>query len=87
MGTVFGTTTVISYFGMAAVGGWIGMRAPCPLLSVGKAETDWFWLVQFMSHSFSFDQRRRVCWPRTAMDSAFFCPTSTTSRLPRVTAV
>ena len=39
------------------------------------------------SHSFSLDQRRRVCWPLTAMASALRCPTSTTSRLPRVTPV
>ena len=39
------------------------------------------------SHSLSFDQRRRPETLRTAMATAFFCPTSTTSRLPRVTPV
>ena len=39
---------------------------------------------QLWSHSLSFDQRR-VCWPRTAMASALRWPTSTTSRLLRVT--
>ena len=39
------------------------------------------------SHSPSFDQRRRPETLRTAMATAFFCPTSTTSRLPRVTPV
>ena len=31
------------------------------------------------SHSPSFDQRRNTREPRTAIASAFFCPTSTTS--------
>ncbi len=39
------------------------------------------------SHSSSFDQRRRPEALRTAMATAFFCPTSTTRRLPRVTPV
>ena len=39
------------------------------------------------SHSFSFDQRRRPDTLRTAMATAFFWPTRTTSRLPRVTPV
>jgi hypothetical protein len=39
------------------------------------------------SHSRSFDQRRRPETPRTAMATAFFWPTRTTSRLPRVTPV
>jgi hypothetical protein len=39
------------------------------------------------SHSCSFDQRRRPETLRTAMATAFFCPTNTTSRLPRVTPV
>src|SRR6266516_8095448 len=39
------------------------------------------------SHSRSFDQRRRPETLRTAMAMAFFCPTNTTSRLPRVTPV
>ena len=39
------------------------------------------------SHSSSFDQRRRPDALRTAMATAFFWPTSTTSRLPRVTPV
>ena len=39
------------------------------------------------SHSPSFDQRRRPETLRTAMATAFFWPTSTTSRLPRVTPV
>ena len=39
------------------------------------------------SHSLSFDHLRLVCFPFTAIASAFFWPTMTTSRLPRVTAV
>ena len=39
------------------------------------------------SHSRSFDQRRRAPWFLTAMASALRWPTSTTSRLPRVTPV
>ena len=40
--------------------------------------------VGWASHSSSFDQRRRPEALRTAMATAFFWPTSTTSRLPRV---
>jgi len=39
------------------------------------------------SHSASFDHLRRPEAFRTAMATAFFCPTNTTSRLPRVTPV
>jgi hypothetical protein len=39
------------------------------------------------NHSASFDQRRSVCLPLTAIASARFCPTSTTRRLPRVMPV
>jgi hypothetical protein len=39
------------------------------------------------SRSLSFDHRRRPETLRTAMATAFFCPTKTTSRLPRVTPV
>ena len=39
------------------------------------------------SHSSSFDQRRRPDTLRTAMATAFFWPTNTTRRLPRVTPV
>ena len=39
------------------------------------------------SHSFNFDQRRRPETFFTAMATAFFWPTKTTSRLPRVTPV
>ena len=39
------------------------------------------------SHSLNFDHRRRPEVLRTAMAIAFFCPTNTTSRLPRVTPV
>jgi hypothetical protein len=39
------------------------------------------------SHSMSLDQRRRPETFFTAMAMAFFCPTRTTSRLPRVTPV
>src|SRR5712691_5765208 len=39
------------------------------------------------SHSFSFDHRRRPETLRTAIATAFFWPTSTTSFLPRVTPV
>jgi hypothetical protein len=38
------------------------------------------------SHSASFDHDRRPETLRTAMATAFFCPTNTTSRLPRVNA-
>ena len=41
----------------------------------------------FGSHSLSFDHRFRPDTLRTAMATAFFCPTSTTSFLPRVTPV
>ena len=40
-----------------------------------------------LSHSSSFDQRRRPDTLRTAMATAFFWPTRTTRRLPRVTPV
>lgn len=40
-----------------------------------------------LSQSPSFDQRRRPAVFRTARPIAFACPTSTTSRLPRVTPV
>jgi hypothetical protein len=39
------------------------------------------------SHSASFDHRRRPETLRTAIAMPFFCPTSTTSRLPLVTPV
>jgi hypothetical protein len=39
------------------------------------------------SHSLSFDQRRRPETFRTAIATAFFWPTSTTSFLPRVMSV
>src|SRR5208282_2527770 len=39
------------------------------------------------SHSSSFDQRRRRETLRTAIAMAFFCPTRTTRRLPRVRPV
>src|SRR5262245_48296554 len=39
------------------------------------------------SRSCSFDQRRRPETLRTAIATAFLCPTSTTSFLPRVTPV
>src|SRR5215831_3417034 len=39
------------------------------------------------SHSPSFDHRRLPDMLRTAIATAFFCPTNTTSRLPRVTPV
>src|SRR6516165_4419200 len=42
---------------------------------------------QGRSHSTNFDHRRRPEALRTAMATAFFCPTSTTSRLPLVTPV
>jgi len=43
--------------------------------------------VQARNHSCSFDHRRRPAALRTTMATAFFCPTSTTSFLPRVTPV
>jgi hypothetical protein len=39
------------------------------------------------SHSANLDHRRRPEALRTAMATAFFCPTKTTSRLPLVTPV
>jgi hypothetical protein len=39
------------------------------------------------SHSPSFDHRRLPETLRTAMATAFFCPTSTTNRFPRVMPV
>ena len=39
------------------------------------------------NHSLSFDHRLRPDTLRTAMATAFLCPTSTTSFLPRVTPV
>ena len=53
-----------------------------PAMPIGR---EWDGLGR--SHSCSFDQRRRPETLRTAMATAFFCPTSTTSRLPRVTPV
>ena len=41
----------------------------------------------FVNHSCSFDHRRRPDTFRTAIATAFFCPTITTSFLPRVTPV
>jgi hypothetical protein len=38
-------------------------------------------------HSASLDHLRRLETFRTAMATAFFCPTNTTRRLPRVTPV
>ena len=38
-------------------------------------------------HSLILDHLRLVCFPFTAIAIAFFWPTMTTSRLPRVTAV
>ena len=43
--------------------------------------------TQIASHFRSFDHRRRARPPLTAIASAFRCPTSTTSLLPRVTPV
>jgi hypothetical protein len=40
-----------------------------------------------LNHSASFDHRRLPEALRTAMTTAFFCPTKTTSRLPLVTPV
>ena len=79
----------------ACLGGqWIGTSGsdvqdrPDDLVPVQQMRDGGFvYPIRSASHSFSFDQRRRVCWPRTAIDSAFRWPTSTTSRLPRVTAV
>jgi len=39
------------------------------------------------NHSCSFDHRRRPEMLRTAIATAFFCPPSTTNRLPRVMPV
>jgi len=53
-----------------------------PVSPIG-AETD----ASERNHSLSFDQRRRPETLRTAMATAFFWPTSTTRRFPRVTPV
>ena len=68
-------------YGIAPVNGDpCGDRAPstisCPRPSLARA-----------SHSSSFDQRQRPEALRTAMATAFFWPTSTTSRLPRVVEI
>ena len=44
-------------------------------------------LSDVTSLSFNLDQRRPTCFPLTGMPSALFCPTSTTSLLPRVVPV
>jgi hypothetical protein len=64
-----------------------GLRAPhgrasFPHVVVRSPRT-----VADCGHSRSFDQRRRPETLRTAMATAFFWPTRTTSRLPRVTPV
>ena len=41
----------------------------------------------YANHSLNFDHRRRPEALRTAMATAFFCPTKTTSHLPLVTPV
>ena len=45
------------------------------------------WTEDPAIHSFNLDHRRRPDTFFTAMATAFFCPTRTTSRLPRVTPV
>ena len=45
------------------------------------------YLLGSASHSFNFDHRRLPDTLRTAMATAFFWPTSTTSFLPLVTPV
>ena len=52
-----------------------------------SAEPDVYLAELGRSHSASFDHRRRPETLRTAMATAFFCPTSTTSRFPLVTPV
>ena len=63
-------------------------RATCSVATVaGQA---WFARREICSeliHSFSFDHRRRPETLRTAMATAFFCPTRITKRFPRVTPV
>jgi hypothetical protein len=50
-----------------------------------QAVTDLRWCIAgTANHSFSFDHRRRPDTLRTAMATAFFWPTSTTRRFPRV---
>ena len=70
--------------GIAAVS-WLAREDQHYWWPVGTA-SDIFERSAF-SHSRNFDQRRRPETLRTAMATAFFCPTSTTSRLPRVTPV
>jgi hypothetical protein len=66
---------------MSPVGGYSATLAQ--LAMPNCRETDGFG----RSHSLSFDHRFRPDTLRTAMATAFFCPTSTTSFLPRVTPV
>ena len=60
-----------------------GFTMPQPVFDFCCGRTD----VPSRSHSPSLDQRRRPDTLRTAIAMAFFCPTSTTSRLPRVMPV
>jgi len=69
-------------------GGSIRVGTSYPLLQRIRRRSDGpnhlAWAIKW---SFSFDQRRWVCEPFTAMASALRVPTSTTRRLPRVTPV
>ena len=47
----------------------------------------WWCIADTANHSFSFDHRCRPDTFRTAIATAFFWPTSTTRRFPRVTPV
>ena len=60
-----------------------GFTMPQPVFDFVAGERN----VPSRSHSPSLDQRRRPDTLRTAIAMAFFCPTSTTSRLPRVMPV
>jgi hypothetical protein len=64
-----------------------GLHAPHGRASVPHVVLRSLPAVADCSHSRSFDQRRRPETLRTAMATAFFWPTRTTSRLPRVTPV
>ena len=55
-----------------------------PLDSISKSDHD---AISIANHSSSFDQRRLPETFFTAMATALRCPTSTTSRLPRVIPV
>ena len=62
-------------------------RAQPTLVASAAAQASPMSCTPLASHSLSFVQRLRLRWFLTASARAFFWPTSTTSRLPRVMAV